>query len=170
MKTLISLLLALLMSWGNWAYATESNEVKKVDSCIDAYTAHMKGQRWSIYGGSVGGGVLICMTPGILIMPFFSSTLTTVNENKMSKISEGRQLLSEAQIRAGKKLEGFIAEVKKGCGHDVSSDDITARLIKYEEDFSYCRKTFKDENGKNLEIAEPWMYNEILTEMIAYFK
>jgi hypothetical protein len=170
MKTLTSLILALLLSFGSWSHAAEKEEIKKVDTCLDAYTAHMKGQRWSIYGGSVGGGILICMTPGILVMPFFSSTLTTVNENKMSKISDGRQLLSEAQIRSGNRLDGFVAEVKKGCGRDVSVEDITSRLNKNEEDFSYCRKSYKDQSGQKLEIAEPWTYSEILTEMIAHFK
>ncbi len=170
MKMLTSLVLAVILSWGSCSFAADTEEVKKVDTCIDAYSAHMKGQRWSIYGGSVGGGVLICMTPGILIMPFFSSTMTTVNENKMSKISDGRQLLSEAQIRTGNRLNGFVAEVVKGCGHDVSPEEITARLNKNEEDFSYCRKSYKDQSGKKQEIAEPWTYGEILTEMIAHYK
>jgi hypothetical protein len=96
--------------------------------------------------------------------------MTSVNENKLSKISDGRQLLSEAQIRTGSRLEGFVAEVKKGCGRDVSSEEITARLNKLEEDFSYCKKTVKDYNGKSLLIAEPWSYPEILAEMISHFK
>jgi hypothetical protein len=170
MKMLTSLVLVLLLTCGSWSHASDNTEIVKVDSCLDAYTAHIKGQRWSIYGGGFGGGILICMTPGILIYPFFSSTITSINENKMSKISDGRQLLSEAQIRTGNKLDSFAAEVVKGCGRDVSLEEITARLNRNEEDFSYCRKTFKDQSGKKFEIAEPWTYGEILSEMISHFK
>jgi hypothetical protein len=170
MKTLTTIIFGLSLIWGSWVHASENDEIKQVDSCLDAYSAHIKGQRWTIIGGSTGFGVLICMTPGILIYPFVSSTLTSVNENKLSKISDGRQLLSEAQINTGKRLDGFVAEVIKGCGHDVAAQDITDRINKLEEDSSYCRKSMKDGNGKNIVIAEPWTYNEILTEMIAHFK
>ena len=170
MKTITSIFLTLLLTLTSWSHAGESDDIKKVDTCLDAYSAHIKGQRWSIVGGNAGFGVLICMTPGILIFPFVSSTMTSVNENKLSKISDGRQLLSEAQIRSGNRLDGFVAEVIKGCAHEVSAEERTERLNTLEEDFSCCRKTAKDGNGKNIVIAEPWTYNEILSDMISHFK
>ena len=170
MKALTAILMATLLCWGSWSKASDTDDIKKVDSCIDAYSAHLKGERWSIYGGTTGVGVLICVTPGILIYPFFSSSVTTMAEKKMSHISDGRQLLMEGQLRSGKRLEGFVAEVKKGCGRDISSEEITSRLNKLEEDFSYCRKSITDNNGKKLEFAEPWTYEDIRLEMILFFK
>ncbi len=170
MKKMWFFILLSILTWANVAQSADGDDIRRVDSCLDAYSSHLKGERWSIYGGSAGVGLLICVTPGILIYPFFSSTLTTMNENKLSHIADAKQLLMESKIHKGKRLSGFIKEVKTACHTQPSDEEIIARLNALEEDVSYCRKNFTDQSGKKFQVAEPWSYNEILVEMIRFFK